>query len=78
MKTPTPKELLDAALARDWTVLRANTSTSAPRLAQQAIRLLADPTVWAQHPAECRRLSEQLERARDGRSARQLSTRMLV
>lgn len=78
MKTPTPKELLDAALARDWIALGASTNTSAPRLAQQAVQLLADPTAWAQHPIECRLLSERLEQARDGRTARRLTTRILV
>ena len=66
MREPTSRELLDAALARDWFELSASSGLSAPRLTQMALRAIDDPKVAVAFPIEC----GQLRRRRDAARAR--------
>ena len=65
--TPTPLQLLQAALTRDWLALSASTGMSAPRLTMMALHAIDDPVVIAAHPIECRILRDRRDENRRGR-----------
>ena len=67
-----PKQLLDAALARDWEPLAQATGLSATRLARLALEAVDDPQVAARYPVQCRILADRRAHNRQARDAAQI------
>jgi len=67
-----PKQLLDAALTRDWEPLAQATGLPATRLARLALEAIDNPQVAARYPVQCRILADRRAHNRQARDAAQI------